>query len=551
MSASGTTTAPGSSALDFVFVSKVDATDDSQTQALTFNIACLPSIPGWFQVNSNELRPNAERAEQIANYILDQDAKGEGYDIVAFQEAWDEGNRTYLQKILDTENAALAKATPDAKFDASEHTKASNARIKDQLNKYFKSVTEHYKKHHHRKAHKLEKSFLQKHIAWCDNHYKQCEEKLNAHPDCMKKWLGDRIQEMANKTFKEKFSLTKDAKSDSKAMDTKTTQPVASTPLANTGLYSYCSKDAGQKLLNGGSGLLVFSKYEALSTTFIPFHDVSPGIEDLANKGFLAIEFKVPYSDKPLLFITAHFSGGSDKSKEELIALGLGTTSTIRSHQADQIRQYVQSNVLDDNAQPKYCNVIITGDFNDPYNTLRQFESISTGMTKTIPEGGNGMPAGAVKYNGRRGLLDFIDPTTAFPKTFIDIRVSNGKGNPKIDDEAKMQQAKDQKLATGSTYSSDALTNNLTDAKNNPLNLQDKTERKRFDVAVQANPKWVSQSGGFNSDILPITDTLSANGYPYAVSDHAPTQLLFKPAPNKPTVSSAAAAPKPTIVLSK
>lgn len=253
--------------------------------------------------------------------------------------------------------------------------------------------------------------------------------------------------------------------------------------------FPYNTGELGEKCFNGGSGLLLFSKYRFLESKFIPYYNTMLGEETLANKGFIAAKIELT-SNYFITVYNTHLQAGGGIGKEKQSVLG-GTTSFRRGEELGKIRDDCErwSHVPPKNfLHLRHAKTICTGDFNVPQNNERQRMSISTGMSD------NGFRRGSIKYPGQNSFFTFFKGIT--PKNFIDVRVlPETKGRKKIDP-ALMEKAIKRNLFTGSSISQTRLKENKDTGK--PITPQD----AEYNIIDGMYASYEGKECGFESELI-------------------------------------------------
>lgn len=268
--------------------------------------------------------------------------------------------------------------------------------------------------------------------------------------------------------------------------------------------YPYNSGDYGEKFLNAGSGLLLFSQYPIVEITFHAYDNMMTGEESLANKGYITAKLK--YNDHYFItVIITHLEAGGALWKEEQSKHG--TTSVRRGVQMGEINNELATVAPvspKGNGKLNFLKSFVLGDFNATLDGERQQKSISTGMSD------NGFYAGQIKYPGQFALFSTLNNTV--PDNFMSVRIlPTKKGEGKPVDPVLVAQAVQLNRYTGTTMPDDLLKAN----KNNGVHItRQQTEHKIIDGMFCSR---LGVDGDFRSMIVDLNES---SQYPYLMSDH-------------------------------
>jgi endonuclease/exonuclease/phosphatase family metal-dependent hydrolase len=268
--------------------------------------------------------------------------------------------------------------------------------------------------------------------------------------------------------------------------------------------YPYNSGESGQKFLNAGSGLMLFSQYPILEINFHAYKNMMAGEETLANKGFITAKLK--YNDKYFVtVIITHLEAGGAIFKNEQSKIA--TTSARRGMQMSEIYSDI---VTTANKAPQgyenliYLRTFVMGDFNTTLNSERQQKAISTGLSE------NGFKEGQIKYPGQNALFTVLENT--IPKNFIEVRaLPTCKGKGKNVDYDLLKQATQENQYTGSTYIQDQL-KQIKDKDVRPTRQQ--TEYRIIDGIFVTHD---GVPGDLQTQIISLNEF---SHYPHPMSDH-------------------------------
>jgi endonuclease/exonuclease/phosphatase family metal-dependent hydrolase len=276
--------------------------------------------------------------------------------------------------------------------------------------------------------------------------------------------------------------------------------------------YPYNTGNAGEKILNAGSGLLLFSQYPILEVEFHPYANEMVGDETLANKGFITAKMK--YNNEYFFtVIVTHLEagGGIDKDKQSLE----GTTSIRRGEQMGRIYAQIQTkaSVAPKGSESlKYLKTFVIGDLNTTLDTESEQKSISSGSSRT-----NGYKKGQIKYPGQYWLFSILK--NSVPTNFFEVRVMNGEHEGKVVDPVLLQEAIQQNKFTGSIYPETELKKN----KNEQIQLTRQTSGNRIIDGMYDSVDGVE--GDWQSQVISMSE---ASTYKYAMSDHYPLIGQFR-----------------------
>ncbi len=241
--------------------------------------------------------------------------------------------------------------------------------------------------------------------------------------------------------------------------------------------YPFILHKVGDKFLNAGSGLMVFSKYPIIEADFIPYTNTMIGEETIANKGFLGCKIQVS-QDKFITVYNTHTQSGGGILKKLQAKLG-GTTSARRGVEFGQISNHMEAwekTTPRAKSNLSHLSTHLTGDLNTGLNSERSMLSISTGNSK------NGFKKGEIKYPGQYKLFQRMKRN--MPKNFIDIRSEENlvKGSRKPNDENKVAVAVQQDFFTGSAPTNEALQKNM----HTRSTVEKRSNRKLIDSMLMA-----------------------------------------------------------------
>jgi hypothetical protein len=269
-------------------------------------------------------------------------------------------------------------------------------------------------------------------------------------------------------------------------------------------IYPYNSGDYGQKPLNAGSGLLLFSQYPILDISFHHYKNMMIGEETLANKGYIAAKLKYDDSHFFTVILTHLEAGGAIFYKEQSKD---ATTSVRRGEQMGEIAAEIfaiASTPPRGKENLKYIKTFVMGDFNTSLDDERRQKSISTGLSN------NGFEEGQVKYPGQFWLFSLVENTV--PQNFLEVRVlPKHKGEGKQVSHELMKQAIQENKFTGTTFVSEELTEHK---KNSTHPNRQQTENKIIDGVFVTH-------AGMDGDLQ--TNIVSLNEYTHytnVLSDH-------------------------------
>jgi len=267
--------------------------------------------------------------------------------------------------------------------------------------------------------------------------------------------------------------------------------------------------DEAASAFSMGSGLLGFSRHHIIDQTFKAFIKRRAGTETIAHKGIegakVVIDLKklyekIPLSELQKLFPNIPFAEGQDKFLLTVIMTHetsgdgifndknvLGTTSELRGEEQQLMHNLAeewgaQPVINKDTGQPyPHLGVVFAGDTNKTNNQLYQLLSLCTGNSPY-----NQRQQGDVKYSGDFNNLKAIltklrKDCWPFARNAVDIMSQKTERAPggKPTNEEALAEAKQENLATGSTYSVADLKANKAGKKE--LTLQD-TERRMIDI---------------------------------------------------------------------
>ncbi len=271
--------------------------------------------------------------------------------------------------------------------------------------------------------------------------------------------------------------------------------------------YPYHTNKLGEKFLNAGSGLMIFSKYPIIDQYFEKFTDTKGFVERfLANKGFMAVKIQIDKKHFITVYNT-HLQAGASAS------LRYETTSEIRGKQMQQMHNHFVKwhNIpIKNQAALIHAASLFDGDVNFSVDDPRKTESKSIGMSN------NGFSRGDVKYAGIYNWFQsflYTRPTnwinTRFDEPFI-------KGKGKTYNKKLVSLAKEKNAPTGSTLHPDRL----KEYRQNPsikLTSQD-TEGKIIDALMCSKE---GLKGEFTTTIIPFSQDK-------IISDHFRLRGIWK-----------------------
>lgn len=245
--------------------------------------------------------------------------------------------------------------------------------------------------------------------------------------------------------------------------------------------YPYILHHVGDKFLNAGSGLMLFSKFPILDAEFHRYTNTMIGEETIANKGFLACKVQISKDNFISVYNTHTQSGGGILKK--LQSWWSGTTSARRGVEFGEISNHMD--VWEQIPPPRHKHLThlsthLTGDLNTGLNNERSMLSISTGMSK------NRYKEKEVKYPGQFSLFSRLQKIT--PINFLDIRAEKSlvKGERKPNDPEKVKLAEaDDSIFTGTAPTKEVLSANLKQR----AEIEKRSNRKIIDGMFMANTK--------------------------------------------------------------
>lgn len=279
-----------------------------------------------------------------------------------------------------------------------------------------------------------------------------------------------------------------------------------------TPYYPFHSGKLGEKFLNAGSGLKVYSKHPIVDQHFEAFKARTISSELFANKGFIALKLRINEKQFITVYCT-HLHGGLGLFSKLYEKYGI-TSSKVRNEQMAQMRthfgDWATKPVVDEHKQTlRHMKTFFEGDINISIDDKRRTRSISLGMSN------NGFKKGDVKYPGVANMFHQLKYTR--PSNWIRTRtlepLEKGKGKRSLPLLVLVAKLRDKK--TGTSLSGDYLEKHMRNKTKYPVTPQT-TEGKIIDALMS---KKGGALGTFTTNI--ITPPTDKQGHiTHVMSDH-------------------------------